>query len=276
MVKKVIQRAYHLIRPKRALFKKARLCGVPLKVLNGTIRTQVDQDDAWWFYLSKHHNVIFDIGANIGYTALLALIQNPNREMILVDPNPEALGMAASNIIQNNLGSRTQYLTAFVSDKPGNSLKFYTVGAGAAGSMYASHAETASSLNSFINVNTVTLDHIYQFYNLKPDLVKIDVEGAETLVMQAAIKMAAECQCSFFIEMHNVENLGMEAAGDFMVEWCTSHNYKAWYLKTGEVMTSGKLIAHRGKCHLLLLPSNKAYPDYLIGVPQNGALPKSL
>ena len=67
-----------------------------------------------------------------------------------VDPNPEALGMAASNIIQNNLGSRTQYLTAFVSDKPGNSMKFYTVGAGAAGSMYASHAETASSLNSFI------------------------------------------------------------------------------------------------------------------------------
>ena len=56
--------------------------------------------------------------------------------------------------------------------------------------MYASHAKSASSVQSSIEVKTVTLDYLYSFYGLKPDLVKIDVEGAETLVMEGAIKLA--------------------------------------------------------------------------------------
>jgi FkbM family methyltransferase len=275
-VKRVLKRLKYFLRPQISAFKSSELCGVALKLLPGTLRVQTDQDDAWWYYLSKHHNIIFDIGANIGYTALLALIQDPKRQIILVDPNPEALQKAAMNIIHNNLGSRAQYLTAFVSDKLEDTVKFYTIGAGAAGSIYASHAETASAMNSFMNVKTVTLDFIYEFYEIKPDLVKIDVEGAETLVMKASKQLAAATQCTFFIEMHNVENLGMEPAGNLMIDWCNEQHYQAWYLKTGERLLSGQTIADRGKCHLLLLPKGKEYPGYLKGVRQNSPLPKSI
>jgi len=275
-IKKVIKKLYYTLKPKQSNFVKASLCGVPLHVLPGTVRTKVDQDDAWWFYLAKHHHIIYDVGCNIGYTALLALIQDSKKQIILVDPNPVALQNAAMNIINNGLGSRVQYHTAFVGDTLDDTVKFYTVGSGAAGSMYASHAETASALNSFMEVNTITLDYMYDFYGIKPDLVKIDVEGAETLVMKSATKLAKETQCTFFIEMHNVENLGMEAAGDLMVEWCNQNNYKAWYLKTEEILSSGQAIASRGKCHLLLLPENVTYPDYLKGVAQNSPLPNSI
>ena len=276
IVKKILKKIYYSLNLDEAKYVEATLCGVPLKTLSGTIRNQVDQDDAWWFYLAKHHDVIFDIGANIGYTALLSLIQNPKRQIILVDPNPEALEKAAINIIKNNLGSRVQYLTAFVSNVLDDTIKFYTVGAGAAGSMYASHAETAASMNSYLDVKTVTLDYIYTFYDLKPDLVKIDVEGAETLVMQAAKKLANESKCSFFIEMHNVENLGMEAAAQLMLDWCKEMNYKAWYLKTGEELITAETVKTRGKCHLLLLPVTKEYPEYLKGISQNHELPKTI
>lgn len=276
IVKKILKKIYYSLNLDEAKYVEATLCGVPLKTLSGTIRNKVDQDDAWWFYLAKHHDVIFDIGANIGYTALLSLIQNPKRQIILVDPNPEALEKAAINIIKNNLGSRVQYLTAFVSNVLDDTIKFYTVGAGAAGSMYASHAETAASMNSYLDVKTVTLDYIYTFYDLKPDLVKIDVEGAETLVMQAAKKLANESKCSFFIEMHNVENLGMEAAAQLMLDWCKEMNYKAWYLKTGEELITAETVKTRGKCHLLLLPVTKEYPEYLKGISQNHELPKTI
>src|SRR5690606_31639880 len=125
---------------------------------------------------------------------------------------------AAANIIENGLGNKAQFMAAFVGNTLGGKIKFYTVGAGAAGSMYASHAETAASLNSFLEVRTVTLDYLYEFYNFKPDLIKIDVEGAETLVMQSAKKIADETKCSFFIEMHKVENLGMEASAQMMLD----------------------------------------------------------
>lgn len=275
-LKKVAKALFYKITQRHQDFVDLRLCGIPLKVHKHSVRRHVDQDDAWWFYLCKHHDVIFDIGANVGYTALLALIQQPNRQILLVDPNPEALKIAATTIINNGLGGRAQYLSAFVGDQLDQQLKFYTIGAGAAGSMYASHATSAAAINSFIDVKTVTLDYLFEFYGLQPELVKIDVEGAETLVMKAAKNMAKQCQCTFFIEMHDVEDLGMKAAGDLMVAWCKEMDYEAWYLKKQTQLLSGDAIADRGKCHLLLLPKGTQYPDYLKDIVQKSELPKSI
>jgi hypothetical protein len=127
-----------------------------------------------------------------------------------------------------------------------------------------------------MDVKTVTIDYLSEFYNIKPDLVKIDVEGAETLVMQSSKKLANSSKCTFFIEMHNVEDLGMEAAGQVMLDWCSEMDYKAWYLKTGELLETAETIKDRGKCHLLLLPQEKHYPDYLKGIKQNAPLPKTI
>ncbi|WP_417200735.1 FkbM family methyltransferase [Bizionia sp.] len=275
-IKKKIQAFKYYIRGRNNRYTRISLCGVSLNVLPGVYRSQVDQDDAWWFYLSKNHNVIFDIGCNIGYTALLGLIQNPNKQIVLVDPNPIALQQAAVNIINNGLGSRAQYQAAFVSNKLDQTVTFYTVGSGAAGSMHASHAQTAASLNSSLQVKTVTLDYLFNFYDLKPSLIKIDVEGAETLVMEGAKELAKETSCTFFIEMHDVENMGMKAAGQFMLNWCKEMAYHAWYLKTGELLETAVTIKDRGKCHLLLLPNSKDYPDYLKNIPQNAPLPKTI
>ncbi|MBR9845708.1 MAG: FkbM family methyltransferase [Algicola sp.] len=257
-------------------YENRTLCGVPLRVLPNTTRVKEDQDDCWWFYLTKNHNVIYDVGSNAGYSAIIALIQNPLKKIILVDPNPKALQKAAQNLIENGLGNNAQYVSAFVGDKLDSKVKFYTVGAGAAGSMHASHAKSAAAANSFMEVSTITLDHMLSFYNVKPDLVKIDVEGAETLVMQAAKKLATETKCTFFIEMHNVEGLGMEAAAQSMLDWCEEMDYKAWYPTTGNALAGAEEIKDRGKCHLLLLPKDKDYPEYLKGIAIYAPLPKTI
>jgi FkbM family methyltransferase len=179
-------------------------------------------------------------------------------------------------LINNNLGFKANYYAAFVSNTNNETVKFYTIGAGAAGSMHASHAESAAAVNSFRDVSTVTLDYLYSYYNLRPDLVKIDVEGAETLVMAGASKLAQETKCTFFIEMHNVEGVGMEKATDIIIDWAKNANYKVWYLKTGAEISNGETVKERGKCHLLLLPKEKHYPEYLIGVEQGAPLPISL
>ena len=114
------------------------------------------------------------------------------------------------------------------------------------------------------------------FYKVKPDLVKIDVEGAETLVMHAAKTLANETRCTFFIEMHNVEGLGMEAAAQSMLDWCEEMDYKAWYPTTGKALAGAEEIKDRGKCHLLLLPKDKDYPEYLKGIAIYAPLPKTI
>ncbi|HMC00479.1 MAG TPA: hypothetical protein VKN14_05520, partial [Flavobacteriaceae bacterium] len=72
-IKKFIKGLKYKLEYKDVKLSKSTLCGVHLKTTPGTIRKNVDQDDAWFFYLAKHHDVIFDIGCNVGYTALLAL-----------------------------------------------------------------------------------------------------------------------------------------------------------------------------------------------------------
>lgn len=257
-------------------FVRSTLCGVDLVTVTGTIREHADQDDAWFFYLAKHHDVIFDIGANIGYTALLAMIQNPDRSYVLVDPNPNALSIAQQNLLHNNLGFRAQFFTGFVSESQNKELKFYTIGVGAAGSIHADHAKSASAINSYKMVKTTTLDFLFSYYSLEPDLVKIDVEGAETLVMDGAKGLAKATQCTFFIEMHAVKDLPMETGGKHIIQLCQQMDYKVWYMKTGEELINASRIKDRGKCHLLLLPKSKPYPDYLKSVPQNAPLPKSI
>ncbi|MEM6517135.1 MAG: FkbM family methyltransferase [Bacteroidota bacterium] len=257
-------------------FVNQSLMGVQLNTVKNSLRLTPDQDDAWWFHLSKHHNDLYDIGCNVGYTAILALLVKPNRKIILIDPNPKALQIAAANLIANGLGNKAHFLGAFVGNTVDEYVKFYTIGAGAAGSVYRSHAKTAASINSFINVKTLTLDYLYDFYDVKPDLIKIDVEGAETTIMESAKKIAKAMKPTFFIEMHNVANLGMEAAGQIMLDWCDEMAYKAWYPKTGQHLEHAKTIKDRGKCHLLLLPEDKPYPEYLKNIEQNSDLPTTL
>lgn len=275
-LKKLLSGIYYSLKNDSNKLTETQLCGIPLRTFPATIRSKTDQDDAWFFELAKNHKVIFDIGANVGYTALLAMIQNPDRDYILVDPNPIALQKAIGNLLNNNLGFKAQYYSAFVSNTLNESIRFYTLGSGAAGSMHRSHAESADAVNSFQTVSTVTLDYLYSYYSLTPDLVKIDVEGAETLVIQGAKMLAQETKCTFFVEMHNVQDLGMERATDMMIEWSRTNDYRVWYLKTGEELLSGEPVKSRGKCHILLLPKEKSYFSYLKGIKQNANLPDTI
>ncbi|MFC5195474.1 FkbM family methyltransferase [Bizionia hallyeonensis] len=274
--KKQLSGIWYAWNQNKIAYVSSSLCGRQLTTTKGTVRLKPDQDDAWFFELAKHHQIIFDIGANVGYTALLATIQDPNRVYLLVDPNPKALAQANVNLLENNLGFKALYYSAFVSNKLDEDMTFYTIGAGAAGSMYPEHAKSAAAVNSFKVVKTVTLDFLHMYYAIDPDLVKIDVEGAEALVMQGATHLAKKTQCLFFIEMHAVEGLTMQENGRKILDWCQQNEYKAWYLKTGQILQDSETIKQRGKCHLLLIPEDEPYPDYLTGIAERADLPSHI
>jgi len=257
-------------------FEQASICKVNLKTVKGTVRKMVDIDDAWFFQLAKNNDIIFDIGANIGYTGLLAMIQNPNRRYVFVDPNPLALADASKNMILNNFGRNASFFPAFVSNKAGSQVKFYTVGTGAAGSMFKSHAATAAKLNNWFYVETTTLDALVNYYETIPDLIKVDVEGAENYVLNGAVDVCKKQSVTFFVEMHALKEVPMIENAQMILNWCQNQKYEAWYMKEAIKMENPELIVGRGRCHLLLVPKGKPYPYYLKNIKQGDALPISL
>ena len=116
------------------------IAGVSLQTSSGTIRREADQDDAWFFYLAGRSKHLYDIGANVGYTALLANVQGKVERLLLVDPNPEALALAAQNLILNNLAQRCEFDNFFLNNKLDEKIEFFTINSGAASSMYRGRA----------------------------------------------------------------------------------------------------------------------------------------
>lgn len=243
-----------------------------LTVTQGCINKKADKDDAWWYALAQRHDKIFDIGANVGYSTILATLHAPDKQVLLADPNPEALALAQENLERNGLDKNKAYVNAFVGERAGEQLKFYTLGTGSAGSMYGSHADSAKSVNAHYIVNTNTLDRIVQEQGWTPTLVKIDVEAAESYVLNGAVQLTDLKQVVFMVEMHAPPEMPMLKNAGLVLDWCTRHHYVAYYMKEYVQLTDSQQIAHRGRCHLLLLPEGMDYPEYLRDIAEGSEL----
>lgn len=250
--------------------------GKPFRVVRGTIRKHPDYDDAWLLALAYHSRIVFDIGCNVGQTAFILLYPGVIERIIMIDANPDALTIAAKNLILNHLSHKAIFVCGFVSDRIGGNIEFFTIGSGAAGSMYRSHAKTASMMHSSFFVPTLSVDWLCSWFNLVPDLIKVDVEGAEVKVLQGAKEIAKKQKTRFFVEMHSNPELPMSENVKQLLHWCRDLNYTAWYLKEKVKLEDPEQIKGRGRCHLLLLPNGEKFPDYLRPIPQSCSLTDAL
>jgi FkbM family methyltransferase len=249
----------------------ATLLDQTYQIIAGSLRTE-DYDDAWLLALGFHATVVMDVGCNVGQSALLLLYSHSVKEILLIDPNPSALATCAENLILNGLAPRARFVPAFASDVCDAEVDFFTVGAGAAGSKYGGQAHTACDLGRTLRVRTVTLDALCDRYALVPDLVKIDVEGAEGEVLRGARQLAARQKTHFIVELHSHPQLSMETNALELLKWCGECGYTAWYLKTKQPIKEANVLKDRGRCHVLLLPSMEDFPEYLQPLPQGASL----
>lgn len=245
--------------------------GKNYRVVEGTFRDTPEKDESWLFNVAKYHKVIFDIGANIGQSAFLMLYHETVEKIVLVDPNPEALALAAENLIMNGLSPKAYFIPAFLSNQSGEKIEFYTVLSGAAGSKFKSFAQTANKLNAHFTVSTLTVDELCASLNLYPSLVKVDVEGAEMDVLNGAVKLAKMTRPLFFVEIHSGPELSITENTQNILTWCQHHGYQAWYLRLKKPLTK-ELIKERGGFHALLLPENCPFPEYLLKIEESESI----
>ncbi len=149
-IKKLLGGILFKITNKNEVFENNILNGKTIKTTKATVSKIKEVDTDWYNRLAQNSECIYEVGCNIGQTAVYALTNDNVKKILLVDPNPEALSVANKNLIHNNLIHKSQSFLGFVSNKIGEKLDFYTIGTGAAGSMYASHAETAAAIGSKI------------------------------------------------------------------------------------------------------------------------------
>jgi len=134
-------------------------------------------------------DVVLDIGANIGYYALMELnLIGKDGRLIAVEPSPENVSLLKKNISLNNKDKNCRIVSGAISSKTGKE-KFYL--------SYASNLNTFHNYGSVsehlsgetIDVNTYTVNDILSDSEKKAglDLIRMDVEGHEVDVLNGMI-----------------------------------------------------------------------------------------
>lgn len=126
-------------------------------------------------------NVVFEIGSNIGqYSMVMANKVGESGLVVCVEPDSDNFAFLSFNILKNHCAN-VRLINAAVADKEGYTT-FYkdTITGGRMGSMFRQYSGSHFQGKSE-EVRTLTLRQLTDQYGI-PDFVKVDVEGAETLV----------------------------------------------------------------------------------------------
>jgi FkbM family methyltransferase len=233
---------------------------------HGTIHDRPDYDYGWAFALIHGSTTFFDVGCNVGLETLLACLDRPTRPVLAIDANPRALAIAAENLFLNGFAQRVRFALGFVGNADSGVADFYALGAGAAASDRPRRGATAH------RVPKVTLDRLAEEVGLAPDLIKVDVEGAEAEVLAGAREITRRHRPQFLVEMHAVPDRSMGANGDLVLGWCREQDYDAYYLARHQLVTDPGPFAARGRCHLLLQPCGTPYPEGLAEIAQGDGI----
>ncbi len=138
--------------------------------------------------------VAYDIGANAGYyTLLLSRLVGPNGKVFSFEPLPENLVNLTHHVLENRLGN-CHVIQGAASDRSGLA-SFQIASSNSMGSIGGG--------DSALQVSTFSLDALVTGAAIPPpDFVKMDVEGAEGLVLAGARTILRSRRSTWFVSLH--------------------------------------------------------------------------
>lgn len=141
-------------------------------------------------------SVVYDIGANVGfYTLLSSALVGSKGKVFAFEPSRRNLRYLRRHLSINNIKNVRIYDVA-VSDSSGEISFDDTKGS----------SQGKISKSGKIKVNSVSLDEFFaQGELLPPDYLKIDVEGAEALVLKGAMDLLRKYHPIIFLAAHSLE-----------------------------------------------------------------------
>lgn len=177
----------------------------------------------------KKHQVLFDIGANIGVHTVQWLNLSSSLKMVYAfEPSQTTKVILEKNIIEHNLNERVTSVSIALADFNGEASFFE-----AADNAYSALKDTGRKLiKTTYTVPVQTIDtFITQQQVSKVDFIKIDVEGAEEQVIKGGIETLKKFKPDLFIEIYKGVNSNNNP--EHTVQMLLDIGYKAYVLNKG-------------------------------------------
>lgn len=152
----------------------------------------------------------YDLGANVGFFTLLAARRvGPRGRVYAFEPLPENLAGLRHNIDLNGFGN-VEVLPAAVSDADGEA-ELEVHGHQVTARIGTPEVPATGSGQRTTTVATVTLDHLVSTGVRAPDVVKIDIEGAEVAAIRGARRTLREHRPVLLCALHGTNRAFVDA-----------------------------------------------------------------
>jgi FkbM family methyltransferase len=153
----------------------------------------------------KPGDVVWDIGANVGlFVAAAAQKSGPGGEIIAIEPDIWLASLLRRTVAsQGPAAAKIQILPAAVSDTPAI-VTLLIANQGRACNRLSTAPENphAGGVRESVQVLSITLDWLLD-QGKPPNVVKIDVEGAEGSVLRGANRLLSEVRPVILCEVHD-------------------------------------------------------------------------
>lgn len=154
----------------------------------------------------KGKSVVYDIGANAGYFSLMAAqVCSSERQILAFEPIAEIIDSLNELMQCNDLSQSVRAVNAAVADTDGQ-LRLYTPASDKSGVLENAIRHSDAVESDYTDVDAVTLDtFVLDQGNPVPQVIKIDVEGAEASVLAGAQRVLQQHRPAILMEVHGCQ-----------------------------------------------------------------------
>lgn len=196
-------------------------------------------------------NVVYDVGANIGFfSVLLGQKVGASGKVYCFEPSPNLVDRLTTNLELNADISQFVVVAKAVSDKTGQD-EFLVSHTHPQRQTLAGLDVPEVEYQEKATVETVSLDDfIFEQNNPAPDVIKMDIEGAEAIAIHGMQRVLSKAAPILLIEIHTRD------AANTILPILRSLDYAIHAIEPGYPPVAGNLAVEQ-KIHILGLPPDK-------------------
>ena len=176
--------------------------------------------------------VVYDVGAFLGhFTLFFAQAVKPEGCVVAFEPNPENRRAMEVNIALNHLDN-VRIEPVALGNRPDVATLVVPDGERAMGTLLEQKFPKLRYAARVCGISVDTLDAYRMAHALPaPNFIKIDVEGAEGMVLEGMTRTIAECRPQLFIEVHDMAKGDPMAAAQQLFESLRNMDYSMYHVE---------------------------------------------
>jgi FkbM family methyltransferase len=178
--------------------------------------------------------------------------------------DPNLINLAMRSLILNENVGPVQLNCAAISDKSGESVSFSPYQEGNPSTNQLNRQTSDNQGHTQLRVATITIDDYCARNLVSPDLIKMDIEGAEAFAVSGMSQTLTQNRPILILEIHPKQILRYDHTAEQLIESILVHGYDSWVVKAyrRETRTEHPILTRLDLCQL---PNGK--PSVLLFKP---------